>query len=751
MALKLARRLLIVTAAVFVLVTPSAVYTCGPFFEAADFIPRSRPQASLPDFAAGDLGIVLPGLRQPYLIVAYRYLNNLKLNKEQQQDAIDVWNRNVGPNPESQDNNAIGTWRVAREKVSGLPPEPKYAAYAPVSPDQPYETFLNCPDEAYKTAASTLQDRINRYTATSNAVREWITAQDEVFANCDGKAQVIPAALDSSDSLLLTDRAYQIAAAQFYARKFDEAIASFDALAKEGSSPWSWISPYLAARAQIRKANLASPDYGKFDTSMMKAAQQRLEQVINDPKSAPMHEPALRLLDYVRFRTEPDKRLTELGQLMLKPDPGLSFRQHLWDYVHLVAQGEQADDLSDWVRTFPSVSNRYRPMGTSQMTDPESAKHAISKWHEKYSLPWLVAALEVGDASASQTEELLKAAGQVPASSPGYLSVRYFALKLMAGRNQQDAVRKELDTLLGNPAPIDLSAGSRNLLNDERQKLATSLPDFLAHAAEMPSSVGIDEDGDGEIDSDDSGKPNPAAQKAYFNSYAAQILNRHLPLALLVESAQSSALPSHLRREIARGAWLRAVLIGDLATAEKLQPALQELDRPLWTTMDPFRAAHSEVEKHFAAIFITLQNPGLLPSVKEGLLRTATLGEIDNYRDNWWCDGRGTRTENTGQNQKPDFPFPAYIAENDRKRTQQELEKLATIDFAPNYLTSEVLAFAKQHLEDPRIPQALHLAVRSTRFGCTNPDTTHLSEAAFKLLHERYPKSEWAEKTKYHY
>ena len=65
-----------------------------------------------------------------------------------------------------------------------------------------------------------------------------------------------------------------------------------------------------------------------------------------------MAQATQRLLDYVRFRTEPEKRVAELEQMMEKPDPGPDFKQHLWDYVLLVSQGEQAGDLSDWIKTF---------------------------------------------------------------------------------------------------------------------------------------------------------------------------------------------------------------------------------------------------------------------------------------------------------------------------------------------------------------------------------------------------------------
>jgi len=47
------------------------------------------------------------------------------------------------------------------------------------------------------------------------------------------------------------------------------------------------------------------------------------------------------------------------------------------------------------------------------------------------------------------------------------------------------------------------------------------------------------------------------------------------------------------------------------------------------------------------------------------------------------------------------------------------------------------------------VPEALYLAVRSTRYGCTDKETGRLSKTAFELLHSRYPDSEWAKKTKF--
>jgi hypothetical protein len=62
-----------------------------------------------------------------------------------------------------------------------------------------------------------------------------------------------------------------------------------------------------------------------------------------------------------------------------------------------------------------------------------------------------------------------------------------------------------------------------------------------------------------------------------------------------------------------------------------------------------------------------------------------------------------------------------------------------------------VLEWAKQHRDDPRVPESLHLVVGATRYGSTDKQSGEFSKAAFELLHQRYPTSDWAKKTKYWY
>jgi len=59
----------------------------------------------------------------------------------------------------------------------------------------------------------------------------------------------------------------------------------------------------------------------------------------------------------------------------------------------------------------------------------------------------------------------------------------------------------------------------------------------------------------------------------------------------------------------------------------------------------------------------------------------------------------------------------------------------------------QTLKWAKEDPNDPRIPEALHYAVRSTRYSCEGAKTSKLSRQAFKLLHSRYPNPGGAKET----
>ena len=165
-------------------------------------------------------------------------------------------------------------------------------------------------------------------------------------------------------------------------------------------------------------------------------------------------------------------------------------------------------------------------------------------------MPWLIAALAASDSSYAKSPIIVTAAGEVSGSSPGYLTVRYYALRLMIAAGQSVQRSSGSDSLLKN---TDIPLAAHNLLNEERLKITSSLEDFLQHAPETPVPAEVDINTGEEVFRR---LHRRLSERTLFNRYAAELLVKRLPLAVLIQAAESQALPKHLRREIARSAWV---------------------------------------------------------------------------------------------------------------------------------------------------------------------------------------------------
>jgi hypothetical protein len=130
------------------------------------------------------------------------------------------------------------------------------------------------------------------------------------------------------------------------------------------------------------------------------------------------------------------------------------------------------------------------------------------------------------------------------------------------------------------------------------------------------------------------------------------------------------------------------------------------------------------------------------------------LHQQDSYRDNWWCRSYFVSPSPEGAPKSVVFipvqgPPPAFLTLAEVQKGASEAAALRALGTAPNYISRQVIEWANRRPSDPRVPEALHLAVRTTRYGCTDKDTVRWSKAAFDVLHRKYPNSTWAKKTPY--
>jgi len=245
-----------------------------------------------------------------------------------------------------------------------------------------------------------------------------------------------------------------------------------------------------------------------------------------------------------------------------------------------------------------------------------------------------------------------------------------------------------------------------------------------------------------------------------FDYDAGQALNERIPLSVLKEAVKNTTLPTPLRRDLAQATWLRAVILGDTKTADEVAPVLSTLVPELSSLLDVYLSATTPEAKKFAAIYAWLKFPGLEPVVDMGVGRTEPLNKQDSYRDNWWCGAAFHPAEGGNENESESEGRPlSFTAEDtqpllflsavEKAKGEQEYKARSVVTAAPNYIAQQVIQWATKNPTDPRAPEALHLAVTTTRFGCTDEQTGRWSKAAYDLLHRKYPNTSWARKTKY--
>lgn len=764
MAMKISgitRILLATLLAVSVLSWPRAARGCGPFLASAIFTYTKHPDLPMKGFAGGELGVLQPTYARSYLAVAYRYLSGDRLDPEEQKGVTALWNERLSYGP--QDDDAISKpWADARNSVSAAGPAPAIRElFRPVSDKDSYQQYLNCTAGAFQTAAATLSKRIERFGANSPEVKDWVQAQDQVFSNCSGGSQIPALAKSASPAAIQADRAYQMAAANFYAGNFDAAEKMFKDIAADSGSSWSHIAPYLAARTLVRKATLIA-GAGKTDPTVLGEAESQLIRILADSRTGDLRPAAARLMSFVRFRLHPEERLHELAGAVVKKNADATLKQDLCDYTLLMDSFERdnydelpgavkKDDITDWIFTFKASGKA-------------ALDHSAQKWNQTHSLPWLIAVLSKTGRPAPGQSDLINAAAAVRQGSPAFESVAFHSIRLLIRSGKRDEARTKLDALLSRGRQA-LPESARNLFMSERLLVARSMDDFLKYAMRVPATVTTDMEGNEMPDEDsDTKKESP---RPIFDGDSAAIMNMRIPVAMLAKASSSMALPVHLRRQMALAVWVKAAMLDEAEIAAELTPVLEAQLPKLKPELDSYAKASGPDAKRFAAVFLMLKFPGTRPYVEAGVGRTTELDKIDDYRDNWWCAlnnvtrlslpnlfkfwGDEDQDTKTAKPKPPEPGSPDFLTEPERTQAAAEWKKLAVTSVAPNYLPAQAVEWVNKNPEDPRAAEALYLAVRATRYGCTDKDTPKFSKAAFDVLHKRYPNSDWAKKTKYWY
>ena len=780
-----------------------SVQACGPFFSEDVFV-RKLGADHPNDFIAGKIGVLMPTYTRSDLTVAYRYLNGGTLSRDEQEayqptkssgeQARELETKAEQEGSPTYYNEPVGPadlWLDVRARYA--PPHPE------VHPIKQFNVvyragfflageYMNCQADAFHTAAATLESRAKTWGPHSSELADWIKAQDAVFSNCGGSRDSyfnppdkpvihpshpsdVPA---SAPVLLRQDRAYQQAAAQFYAAQFAPSRAGFQAIAQDSASPWHDIARYLVARTLIREAFLsakkddAREGMADFNPDLMKQAQHELESMRNVQLHGISQHAVQGMLNLVRLRTEPEVRLGEVSAALAGPKPDPDYKQDLddlnWylnnkldssaireDFDSVESNRPQSEfekafvdtaDLSstapliDWLITFQSPSEAAK-------------KHAILEWQQHTgSLPWLLAAIAKVTSDGPQSAALIDASRHVPLSSPAWPTLAYHRLRLLIDSGHAADARRELDSDL--PHIQDTGSESAvNLFTGLRMRSASTLDAALADAPrkilERNSQQQMALDECLEVMNDPKRKYDCKEDKSpvEFSRDAVDLFNNALPLDTLAQAAQSRALPASLNQSIAMMTWVRAVLLKNEKVAAQMFPLLPQKLR---------QQAGSGTGFHRQMAI--LRNPGLRPFLDPGVQRSAAWDFVESYADNWWC---ANWTTIYNRNPMPiHAEAAAFLTPPMRSAGEKETAALLALSSADEYLGSQVLDYAHSHPSDPDIPEALYLTLRMIRYGCyhsssdesyrTSDKVPSIAREVGALMRQRYATNPWTRK-----
>lgn len=755
----------------FLLANISPVLACGPFTLSPLFSLEKHPDFPLAQFTNGKTGIVPDTFGFMSLVVFYRQLNNANLTKNEQTQTISAMENEIyyrsGRNDSSGEvPNYYADWAAARAKVTNEKRDVETEKQLAES----YSYFTNCLPDAFGNAAKTLEARISKY-GTGDNVKEWVKGQDAVFANCE-TASALPQNLAvNAPEWLQKDRVYQIAAALFYQGKMTEARESFDKIGADSASVWKHTAKLVSARTFIRQASFIEiPDDGAAKIKaendkkeLLGKASDALDKITKDNTMRDFHESAKRLLGLVKFRLMPTERRAELANNLIGFEENQNFYNDLIDYELLLSriafaaeekgteidrleaekakkeydynyklklrdipQEQRLDDLTNWIFTFKAA---------------DGFGHAFAIWKETGKIQWLVAAISKVDSKSAQLAQILSEADKIAKTSPAFATVRYHQIRLLLETNKRAEAKQKLDEIFSDVKNLPLS--TQNKFFAQRMILADNLNDFLKFAQRKPVLFSWDDnDREEPYDVSKDEKLKGWDTRTMFDVDAITFLNENVPLSTLKEAAMSPQLPEHLKKFLVIAVWTRAFVLGNAAIEKEFTPLMLRHAKEFAPLFSKYSGATTPQNREAAALIFVLRNPVVQPYVPAGYGREDSIAtELDSIRGNWWCVEN--KAETIG------LVYPNFLNEAQNAAAGREKRQMIALGESATMLTRRAVDFAGKNPTHPNTPEILHLAVRSTRYGCKDSNTGRFSKQAFDILQKKYKTSTWTKQTPY--
>jgi hypothetical protein len=324
---------------------------------------------------------------------------------------------------------------------------------------------------------------------------------------------------------------------------------------------------------------------------------------------------------------------------------------------------------------------------------------------------------------------------------------------LLLETDKRADAKKLLDEIRANNFE-DYTISAQNKFLAQRMILSENLAEFLKFARRRAAIFVWSDDANEAGDDLRADKDlQPWMKREMFDADSAAFFNERMPLSVLREAALNEQLPEHLKKFLVSAVWTRAFLLGNEPVEREFSDLMSRYAKEYAPLFSKYANAANPSDREAAAMLVILNYPTLQPYVPVGFGReNSPPTSIDSIRGNWWCvEDEASEDERSYDRYPFEYPKsrPNFLTAAQTAAALREHKQIISSGNAATFLARRAIEFAKRNQNHRQTPEILHLAVRATRYGCTDDKTVIYSKEAFTILHKRYPKSVWTSKTPY--
>ncbi len=646
-----------------------------------------------------------------------------------------------------------------------------------------------CSDSVYMTAIATLKNR--KFIYSKSDVLLWISNQENVFALCgqvNKSAEVITREKKSNwftnftvyvksffkkkevmvvihttqpkcvtrdclfevkyQGILQQDYEYQQAATSFYKADYGLASRQFKVIAETKDHPWQAYATYSLGRVylQLGQSLNLTETYDEKAMEQFKILMSKKDfKIVSSNELKDLRDNAQDII----YRLTYKKDIT-----ILETTDTANVIEIAFDSINSGVVSEdvlKGSQYIQWERAWTG-------------TTTETLSVAKEKYKETKQPVWLIPIARHIKKSDSMFSDISTAIQKLPPSFPAYWTVQYYLIKAYIDADDIVGAKKLLAQLPNTTSPTVW-----DYIEDLRMVTSGNLVEMFRHSIRYSITTDyISEDRDSK-----------KIQQIKFIDDKAKDVFSLVPIEKQADIfSLDDVLPKDQTELVRLTIFVRAILSGNFSVADKMAVLISKNNQSIGNDLKEYIQAKNIEDKKFTSAMFMLKYPGIglwlyddaVVKVSYKTLSTAMIWEdnlitsyktVSNFDYNRWnyCHPYEYVEGSTDYKTKlVDLRKSSYalsfldtmLSKNDVASAIEQSKSMYAIP--PNYFAEIILAYTQSHPNSSRVPEALSLATKMTKYStCKNDDTSKYSKKLYDVLHNKYPSTTWAKQTPFFY